>query len=44
MYDAHIAKLSSEFSAKFILRPTTLGWILWAATGTQPAAPTTVET
>jgi hypothetical protein len=29
MSDAHVAQLSSEFTAKGIIRPTTIGWLLW---------------
>lgn len=41
--DAHVTKTGSEFAAKGIIRPTSIGYLLLAALG-QSAAPTTVET
>ena len=41
--DAHMAKVSSEFSAKGIVRPTSFGWLLLTTLGAA-AAPTLLET
>lgn len=41
--DAHVTKVSSEFSAKGIVRPTSIGYLLLAALGTS-SAPTLAET
>lgn len=41
--DAHMAKVSSEFAAKGIVRPTSFGWILLTTLGTSGTA-TLVET
>jgi len=41
--DAHMAKVASEFSAKGIVRPTSIGWLFLTTLGTVGAA-TLVET
>lgn len=41
--DAHMAKVSSEFSAKGVVRPTSFGWLLLTTLGAT-TAPTLAET